>query len=115
MPDPYLKSMVASIQAVYPDSYDFTGAEPKRNAVGFSGSEGLIKRSSGQTVTLSDASSAKRDAYDRFARRDVGSFGRRNLRYHPYRRPRTPRTETTAETFERKLLRHLELAFPRLT
>jgi hypothetical protein len=115
VPDPHLQKMVESIQAVYPDTYDFTGEEPKRNAVGFKGSEALIKRASGQSVTLYDDSIAKRDAYDRFSRRDVGSFGRRNMRYHPYRRPKTPRAETPEQIFERKLVRHLELAFPRLT
>lgn len=113
-----LDKTVISVQAVYPDTYNFTGEEAKRNSVGFSGSEALIKSESGQKVKLYESSQRHQSAYQRLTRRDLSSFARHEKRDHPYRRTDAPtpqRSEDEAELIQRRLLQHLEKAFPRLS
>jgi hypothetical protein len=107
---PALTQTTESIKAIYPVTYDFTGLEQKRNAVGFGGSEKAIKKASGLNENPEPVVYGK---YKKFADRDVRTFSNHRKTTHPYYKPdAVDPGQPPLDTLERKVLRHLRAIFP---
>jgi hypothetical protein len=102
-----------AVASVYSNNYDLTGNEPKRNSVGFQGSEGLIKRESGRAVYLSQNSADHADAYRSYLQRDVALLARWRSPQYPVLGARNAQhdNETPEQTYLRKIIGYLRILF----
>lgn len=109
----FLDQTKQGIEDVYPSSYSFNGSEPKRNSVGFSGSERMIKAASGEVpgTSIPPENESKWRAYKEFVKRDINHFAKWQGPDYRILGPGSPPSADTAENFERKVLRHLQLLF----